>query len=148
MIHYYLKLFQKKNLLHTTHPKKHNLKKNKVFCTHILTSPNKLRMRWFTRVYSRTRVNLSTSFCKLLYNPATTTLHWHTRTSVYKIPKPDPPKEEEKVEEKKEEAEEKKSDDKKEEDKEKVILFNYLFTILMCFGECIIYLIFLQKKKV
>ena len=64
------------------------------------------------------------------------------------IPKPDPPKEEEKVEEKKEEAEEKKSDDKKEEDKEKVILFNYLFTILMCFGECIIYLIFLQKKKV
>ena len=64
------------------------------------------------------------------------------------IPKPDPPKEEEKVEEKKEEAEEKKSDDKKEEDKEKVILFNYLFTILMCFGECITYLIFLQKKKV
>merc|ERR1712203_1008163 len=45
-----LKIISKKNLLHTTHPKKHNLKKNKVFCTHILTSPNKLRMRWFTRV--------------------------------------------------------------------------------------------------
>ena len=62
------------------------------------------------------------------------------------IPKPEPPVEEK--EEEKKEAEEAADDNKKEEDKEKVILFNYLFTILMCFGECIIYLIFLQKKKV
>merc|ERR1712150_437573 len=38
---------KKKNLLHTTHPKKHNLKKTKVFCTHILTSPYNFRMRWY-----------------------------------------------------------------------------------------------------